>query len=510
MRALSRTIILAATFLIAGSALLDIAPAISAEKKPPAQVLFTNVNIFDGKSDKLAEGMSVLVEGNLIKTVSAEQIATAADATVIDGGGRTLMPGLIDMHSHLGLQLAGIMALETATWDEIGARTAMAAEDWLLDGFTTVRDVGGMNGKGVKRLVDNGDIPGPRIYPSGAIISQTSGHADTRNLNMRNPMLNSVMDSNIERLDIARTVDGRPAVLAAVRRNLKLGASQIKIMGGGGVATEYDPWHSTGYTMDETRAAVEAARDYGTYVASHLNHPASIKRALEAGVISIEHAFAIDESTMKMLVDKGAYLSTQMTGTSEELFKLPSLTAESLRKLSIAREDMKHYFELVKTYQPKQVFAIDAVLTLPPQADQQRAHEIWLFAHHFGNHAMLKAATSTAGELLAESGDLNPYPLGAIGVIEAGAYADMLLVDGNPLEDITVIGGNEMWYDAPPRDGVETIRIIMKDGKVYKNTLSAASPASPNEDEATIRARLTIDGRIAIYGVQFKTDSAEL
>jgi imidazolonepropionase-like amidohydrolase len=445
--------------------------SVGAEEKPK-RVVFTNVNVFDGKSDALAEGMSVVVEGNLIKEVSKREVQAGDGVTVIDGGGRTLMPGLIDMHSHLGLQMPGLAAVENALWEEIAANTVIAAERWLMDGFTTVRDAGGMSGKGVKKLVDRGDLPGPRIYPSGAFLSQTSGHADMRALSMRNPLLSGVMDSNLERLDIGHAVDGRDSILAAVRRNLKQGASQIKIMGGGGVASEFDPWHSTGYTLDETKAAVEAAEDYGTYVMSHLNQPESIQRALEAGVISIEHAFAIDEETMQMLVDKGAFLSTQLTGTSEELFKLPSLTSENRRKLGIARDDMKNYFVLVKKYKPKQVFAIDAVLTTHSQADQQRAHEIWLFGHHFGNAAFLKATTSTAGELLAKTGDLNPYPLGPIGVIEPGAYADLLLVDGNPLEDLSVLGANELWYDAPPREGVEGIDLVMKDGKIYKNTLN--------------------------------------
>lgn len=444
-------------------------PAIAQDESQ--QVLFTNCNVFDGVSESLAEGRNVLVEGNLIATIGDASL-TAEGAEAVDCGGRTLMPGLIDMHSHLGLQMAGVVAVETAVWEEIAANTVIAAERWLMDGFTTVRDVGGMGGKGVKKLVDQGHLSGPRIYPSGAIISQTSGHADVRALSMRNPGLSGYMDSNFERLDISHAVDGRAAVLAAVRRNLKQGASQIKIMGGGGVATEFDPWHSTGFTLDETRAAVEAAEDYGTYVASHLNQPKSIQRALEAGVISIEHAFAIDDETMQMLVEKGAFLSAQYTGTSEELFKLPSLTAENLRKLSIARDDMKNFFDLINKYKPKQVFAIDAVLTTHPQADQQRSHEIWLFGHHFGNLAFLRAATSTAGELLRKTGDLNPYPLGPIGVIEEGAYADILLVDGNPLEDLGVLGANELWYDAPPREGVATISLIMKDGVIYKNTLN--------------------------------------
>jgi imidazolonepropionase-like amidohydrolase len=244
------------------------------------------------------------------------------------------------------------------------------------------------------------------------------------------------------------------------------------VMGGGGVATEYDPWHSTTFTLDEMKAAVEVANDYGTYVMSHLNQPKSIQRALEAGIISIEHGFVLDEPTIKLLVKKGAYLSTQLTGTAPDLLELPSLTTENLRKLKIAREQMKDYYTLVNKYKPKQVFAVDAVLMPRAAMKQQRDHEIWLFAHHFGNFGMLKAATSTAAELLALSGPLSSYHDGALGVIEEGAYADILLVDGNPLEDITVIGGNEKWMDAPLRKGgVDTIRFIMKDGIVYKNTL---------------------------------------
>jgi imidazolonepropionase-like amidohydrolase len=443
-----------------------------AEEKPKPQVLFTNVNIFDGKSDTLAEGMSVLVEGNLIKKIAKGDIEADANATVIDGDGRTLMPGLIDGHSHLGAQSGSLVATEAAPWDLIASNTVVAAQDWLMDGFTTVRDLGGLSGKGVKKVIDRGDLPGPRIYPSGAIISQTSGHGDLKLLTMRNPqMYGGLMDSNLERLEISRTADGRDAVLTAVRRQLQMGASQIKIMAGGGVASEADPWHSTGYTLDEMKAAVEAATDYGTYVAAHVNQPYSMKRCLDAGIISIEHGFVMNEETMKMIIEKGAYLSTQMTGTSPELAENPALTAENLRKLAIASDEMINFIDLVKKYQPKQTFAIDAVLTNRAQATQQRAHEIYLFGKIFGNFAMLRAATSTAGELLARSGKLNPYPKGKLGVIEKGAYADILLVDGNPLEDLSVIGANELWYQAPPRDGVETIDLIMKDGKVYKNTL---------------------------------------
>jgi imidazolonepropionase-like amidohydrolase len=458
--------------LVAGGLLALVSIFASAQDEETSYTLIVNVNIFDGVNDGLAAG-NVLIENNLIKEVGTN-VAAPAGATTIDGGGRTLMPGLIDMHSHLALATTSLAAYENSTWEEIGARTALTAEDALMDGFTTVRDAGGMNGKGVKRMIDSGELPGPRIFPSGGFIGSTSSHSDFKTLTMRNPRLNGTIDSNIARLELGFVVDGRADVLAATRRNFQLGATQIKVMGGGGVATEFDPWHSTTFTLDEMKAAVEVAKDFGTYVMSHLNQPESIQRALEAGIISIEHGFVLDERTIKMIVEKGAYLSTQLTGTSAELLNLPSLTPENLRKLRVARDQMASYYDLVKKYKPKQVFAVDAVVMPRVAMKQQRDHEIWLFAHHFGNFAMLKAATSTAGELIALCGPLTSYHDGKLGVIEEGAYADILLVDGNPLEDITVIGGSEKWMDAPMREagiGIETMRLIMKDGKIYKNTL---------------------------------------
>ena len=203
---------------------------------------------------------------------------------------------------------------------------------------------------------------------------------------------------------------------------------------------------------------------------AHLNQPETIRMALEAGVMSVEHGFVIDKPTMKMLVEKGAYLSAQLTGTSKELHELPSLTPENLRKLRVAHGQIGDFFDLIKKYKPKQVFAVDAVLASRDNYKRQRAHEIYMFAETFGNFEMLNAATSTAGELLTMT-KLTNYHDGKLGVIEQGAYADILLVDGNPLEDITVIGGNELWLKAPKPKPIETIRLIMKDGVIYKNTL---------------------------------------
>jgi imidazolonepropionase-like amidohydrolase len=440
-----------------------------AQQEEPTQVLFTNVKIFDGVTNQLTGSQNVLVEGNVIKEIG-KGITTSNGGKTIDGGGRTLMPGLIDMHSHLAFSASSIVELENSTWEALGARTALVAEDTLMDGFTTVRDAGGMNGKGVKKMIDQGELPGPRVFPSGGFIGATSSHSDLRLLTMRTPGIDGVNDSNLSRLELGFVVDGRDAIMAAARRNLQMGATQLKVMGGGGVATEYDPWHSTTYTFDEMKAVVDVAQGYGSYVMAHLNQSESVDMALDAGVMSIEHGFVIDEPTMKKLVKKGAYLSAQMTGTSRELAELPSLTPENLRKLDLAHGQMQDFLSLVKKYQPNQVFAVDAVLASRDNYKRQRRHEIWLFAHHFGNFAMLKAATSKAGELALLT-KLTNYHAGKIGVIEEGAYADILLVDGNPLEDISVIGGSELWLKAPEPTDVETIRIIMKDGVFYKNTI---------------------------------------
>jgi imidazolonepropionase-like amidohydrolase len=436
----------------------------------PSQTLFTNISIFNGTDNKLYENHNVLVEGNTIKAISDSEIKTRDEATIIDGQGRTLMPGLIDMHSHLAISATSLVNFENTFWEEMGARTALVANDTLMDGFTTVRDAGGMHGKGVKRMIDSGELPGPRIFASGGFIGPTSSHADFRLLTMRNPNLEGVLDSNLLRLEIGYITDGVNDVLAASRRNFQMGASQLKLMIGGGVATEYDPWHSTTFTYDEIKAAVDVAEGYGSYVMAHINQPESMKLALDAGVISIEHGFVMDEETMKLIIEKGAWLSSQITGTSRELAQLPSLTPENLRKLDLAHGQMKDFFQLIKKYKPKQVFAVDAVLASRDNYKRQRAHEIYLFAKHFGNFEMLKAATSSAGELLSLTKQTT-YHAGKVGVVEKGAYADLLLVDGDPLADISVIGGNELWLKAPVPQPIGTIKVIMKDGVIFKNTL---------------------------------------
>jgi imidazolonepropionase-like amidohydrolase len=448
--------------------LLAISLFANAQDDAPQQTLFTNVNVFDGHADELQMGMNVLVEGNLIKQVSAEPIS-AGGATVIHGAGRTLMPGMVDLHSHLLANGdAGLADIEANfTWEDLGIRMAAQARLWLMDGFTTVRDMGGACG-GIRRQIDNGTIVGPRVYPACAWIGPPGGHSDMRNFTM--PQDKNF--SQTERLHISRQVNGADDVTSVARQNFMLGATQIKIMQTGGVASLFDPWQLNGLNEDEIAAAVQVANNYGSYVGAHSYSKEAILRALEMGVKTIEHGFMYDREIDRLMKRNGAYLITQMTSQAPGLADIGALQdPRTAYKLQTAQAAFKDYVANVKEYEPPFGFMIDCVGSAAT-CTKQIAYEKYLHAEFFGNHHMLKAATGTAGEVLALTGPvMNPYIEGPIGVIKEGAYADILLVDGNPLEDITVIGGVDKWHDAPPRNGVETIRIIMKNGDIYKNTL---------------------------------------
>ena len=446
-------------------------PALAQDE--PRQVLFTDCNVFDGVAESLAQGRNVLVEGNLIASIGDASLS-AEGASVVDCDGRTLMPGLIDAHTHLYMNMpGGVGGMESGTWDEIGPRAAHMANEYLYSGFTTVREMGG-GGSGLKKTVDAGLVEGPRIYPSGAFVSQTSGHGDLRNASQRNPNLPPYPDdSNAQRLGITIVADGEDAVLSAVRQNLSQGASQIKLMAGGGVASILDPLHTLQFLPEEIEKAVRAAADWDTYVAVHVFSDEGIRRAVDAGVRSIEHGFFASRETLQLMKDKDVFLVSQMTGISPYLELNPGLQSPANQaKLALATDLSKDFVENVKAIRPKMAFQSDVVFATGELLRTQLDYEKWFHAELFGNHAMLVSATSSAGELMAYSGKANPYLDGPLGVIQEGAYADILIVDGNPLEDISVIGGNEKWYDAEPRPrDIPTIRAIMKDGVVYKNTL---------------------------------------
>lgn len=432
--------------------------------------LITNVSVWDGTSANLKPA-DVLIENNLITEVKSN-IKAPEGATIIDGKGGTLMPGLIEGHGHLQMNGTSISDIENSrNWEELAVRSVVNAENALMSGFTSWRDAGGM-GAGLKKTVDAGLLKGPRIYPSGGFIGPTGSHADFRNFNTPNETINGT-GSNGGRLGMTITADGVDAIKAAARQNFMQGATQIKIMSSGGVVSQFDPWQLDAYSAEEIAAAVEVADAYGSYVLSHAYSKKSIIRCLENGVKTIEHCFMFDGDVAKLMEQKGAYMTTNMQAFSPALDQVSAISASkaSTRKANSAQEAFKNYVENVKKFRPKLGFQGDCV-GMPEPCNKQNDHQIYLGAKFFGNLYYLKALTSVNGEILKLSGEvLDPYPEGKLGVIEVGAYADLLIVDGNPLEDITVIGGNEKWFDAPVRNGIETMKVIMKDGIVYKNTL---------------------------------------
>ena len=438
------------------------------------QTLFTNVKVFNGTEDRLVD-VDVLVEDNLIKAVGTD-VKAADGATVIDGGGRTLMPGLISSHVHLTHTLAsgGVQGLEAMTWEEIGAVAVASAKEYLEMGFTTVRDMGGM-ATGFKKAIDSGLIDGPRIYAAGAYIAQTSGHADLRLRSQPNAQLTGIQYSNLERLGIIRLADGAPAMLLAVRENFANGAAYIKIHAGGGISSEKDPLFTVQYTPGELKAANEAVNGWDTYWTVHAYTDATVRQALDAGAKCIDHGQMMSEETMKRIADEGIFLTTNVLAMNGDIFKHPvygNPANPSHLKTKQFIEGSSDFVSLVKKYQPKLCFGDDLVLSSQAFFRQHVDHEKYFMGELFGNFMALKTMTSHPGELAKLTGKNNPYPDADLGIVEEGAYADILIVDGNPLDDLAAIGANPKWFDAPERDiQTKSIRLIMKDGKIYKNTL---------------------------------------
>lgn len=444
----------------------------SSSEPPPNQILINNVNIFDGKTNKLAKGMNILVVDNLIETISNGEIEVDESATVIEGGGRTLMPGMIDGHVHYMINSHFDKVESDMDLTDLSYRASLVAERALMDGFTSARDMGGPT-FGLQRNIDDGIIIGPRIYPSGTFISQTSGHGDFRDRSDGGFNTETAHDqSNFAKFGIGTVADGVPEVLKATRTNLRNGASQIKIMAGGGGSSRFDPIDTTQYSKEEVCAIVEATKDWGTYVSAHVFNDRAMNRLMECGVMSFDHGFFMSEETMKKIAQKGIYVVPQMWGISPDLAKNPLMPEDKLPMIAVLQEKYGDFGKNLLKNNVKVVFASDYVGVFP-DAERARRYELWWRTQAFGsNFEVLKQLTSTAGELLALSGPRNPYPKGKLGVIEEGAYADLLIVDGNPLEDITVIGGNDKWFDADPEwKPIETINLIMKDGKIYKNTI---------------------------------------
>ena len=418
--------------------------------------LFQNVRIFDGRSSVLSAPSNVLVKSGAIERISVNPIAVDANANVriIAAGGRVLMPGLIDAHWHAFMAATPQMVLMTADPNYLQLLAARQAEATLMRGFTTVRDLGGPV-FGLKRAIDEGVTIGPRIYPSGAFISQTSGHGDFRfSFEVPRVLGGSLSHSEVE--GIAAIADSPDEVRLRAREQLRQGASQIKLMAGGGVASPYNPIESTQYTEPEIRAAVEAADNWGTYVTVHAYTPRAIRQAVAAGVKCIEHGQLIDEPTAKLLADNGIWWSLQPFLDDEDASPLENPVSQKKALEVFAGTD--NAYKLARKYNVKTAFGTD--ILFDARLTTRQGAILAKMVRWYTPAEALKMATADNGELMALSGFINPYR-GKLGVVEEGAIADLLLIDGSPLENIKLVA-----------DPDKNFLVIMKGGTIYKDIVT--------------------------------------
>jgi imidazolonepropionase-like amidohydrolase len=427
----------------------------AAPEPTPSQpeTLFSNVRVFDGKGAAISAPTTVLVRGNQIAAIGADAQPTRADATRIDGGGRTLMPGLIDAHTHMMFANISQIAALTADLGFVQIAAGKGATEMLMRGFTSARDMGGPV-FGLKRAIDSGVVPGPRIWPAGAFISQTGGHGDFR---LPNDMPARPGDfTYTERIGAAAIADSPDLVRQRAREQLTLGASQIKLMAGGGVSSTYDPLDVTQYTVAELRAAVEAAENWGTYVTVHAYTPRAVRQAVEAGVKCIEHGQLLDEATAKLMAEKGIWWSLQPFLDDEDSIPFPAGSANRTKQLTVTSGTDKAV-ELARKHKVRTAWGTDTLFDAKLAARQ--GAQLTKMVRWYPPIEVLKMATHDNAQLLALSGARAPYP-GKLGVVEAGALADLLLVDGDPVANIELL-----------KDPQKNLLVIMKDGRLYKNTL---------------------------------------
>lgn len=444
---------------------------VAAEDLSTDQTLFRNVRIFTGENEKLTSGVSVLVEGNLIKAIGTD-LSTNSNTKLVDGGGRTLMPGLIDSHVHMGVY----MPLNTVGRADVTEFMASAmgvarGHAMLMRGFTTIRDTGGPSVH-LRDVFDPGYIAGPRVYGSEAMLSQTGGHGDGRGRTDKNPYYIGGHEHWYEQ-HLGMLADGRAEWLKAGRENYRNGADFFKIHLSGGVGSQFDPLHAAQMVPEEIEAILDVARNAQTYVTAHCHTIACANVAVDAGVHMLEHAALIGgsererEAVVKKIAAKGmpVELNTAvvLADGQEEMYK-SILPPEQVEKLMIAINAYRSAITLLAKHKAKIVYGTDLVSpygepTMDTEARLQHA-EWAVLKQYFDHLTVLKAATLHGGEVAAMTGPNNPYPKGPLGVIKAGAYADILLVSGDPLEDPTILADYE-----------NNINLIMKDGVVYKDDL---------------------------------------
>jgi len=448
MKFLLRTLVLLCAML---------ALAAQAQDEAPNQVLITNVSVWDGTSNKAVQGIDVLIEGNKIKAVARG--IDASGATVIDGKGGVVTPGLIDMHQHL--MLNGGTSAGSYNWDAYtqGAHASRAAEYLLKSGFTTIRDIAG-NSLSLKRAINSGILPGPRVYSSGPALGPTGGHQDWGAYN-DGPGVGNYQNL----VNNTHVADGVAEWLRVGRWNFKSGADFLKVMSGGGVASTFDPIDLNSPTLEEMKAAVQAANEYGGYVAIHGYTDAAYNKSMDAGVKFYEHGFLISEETVKRMAKEDVWWSWQPYGSYNTFGKgnFPDWFTEDMKaKGAAVAEGSVRVPKLMRKHGVKMVTGSDmfgwdnwhnAIINV--------AYPVEIPDLGFTSLDAMKMATSNPGQALLElsAPSRNPFKGAKLGVIEEGAWADVLIWSGDPTQNVRLV--------------VESanLLLIMKDGKLYKNLL---------------------------------------
>lgn len=407
--------------------------------------LFRDVRVWDATRPEPVEGEEVLIEGDLIREVSDGPI-TAAEAQVIDGGGRILMPGLIDNHCHVTMSEVNLQHLEGQPLTLMTAIASKIMAGMLMRGFTTVRDCAGADW-GTAEAVERRLLVGPRLFVSGRALSQTGGHGDFRR---RTQGIEPCACANAL-THSTRIADGVPEVRKAARDELRKGADQIKVMVSGGVVSPNDPIDNRQYSAEELRAIVEEAQAWNTYVAAHSYTPHATRHAVECGVRTIEHGNLIDADTARLMAARGAYLVPTLV-TYDAIDRRGAelgLPQVSIDKLQAVKGSGLRAIEVCLDAGVKIGFGTD----LLGEMHDEQSRGLLLQGEVQSPRDVLASATIVNAEILNRPG--------LLGVVAEGATADLLLVDGDPLADLSVLDGQG-----------ENISVIMKDGRTFKNTLS--------------------------------------
>jgi imidazolonepropionase-like amidohydrolase len=415
-----------------------------AENLTMAVTHFKNFEMLDPEAGELRGGFELAVEGGTIREVSARPIRLEA-ASVVDCGGRTLMPGLIDSHVHVVLSEVMIRNMESLPLTLMTARAAELMRGMLDRGFTSVRDTGGADW-GLKEATEKWLLPGPRLFIAGRAIGPTGGHSDSRRRTdpgMRCQCCNAMTFS----MGVA---DGVSEVRRAVREEMRQGCDQVKIMMSGGVASPYDPLDSLQFSVGEVEAAVEEATAFGRYVCAHAYTPQAITRAAHAGVRTIEHGNLIDDASAKLMAEKGMFLVANLV-TYYEMKKRASeygMSSDMLAKNDLVIEGALKSLEICKRHGIPVAYGTD----LLGQLQVAQSEEFSLRAQVLQPAEIIRSATTIGARVLRMEDKL--------GCLKPGAFADLLVVDGNPLKNLKLFAEQGRY-----------LSVIMKGGRFHKNRL---------------------------------------